>query len=1100
MAAGTSKKKTNKSNKAASHRKKTSRGNASSRKKNVPADRKGIAGIVLFVIGILALAAQFVPSTAGFFYISKLFFRGFTGRLCMLLPVVLCLVGVGMVFFTETWGEKKYIISGILLFLFLETLLEAHIVRQVIATINADGKTANYWRFLLYAYKQSSRSVSGGGLIGAFLAYPLFLAFDAWGSTVVLIFAMLITVMVVTGVSFGNVGIRLQEFMDDFLSGMRDRREEKLLAREEREKRKEEEEEIRLEEEKRIAEERKRKKAELAESTEPDVSRKNKKVKLPEEEDAEPFFEAPVLPFPETVPYNEEEKEETVPSKPHLALTEDIPLYIERDTDFERRDLDEEYDREQDARPFTIDEAEDAFRNGLFSQKKDIGKETRSSYARPISENTVLRDVYSSWSENHSGPSAAVSAASAKPANGNASQQAGTAAAADLRNAGAAVSVAAAMEPAAAPIAAAAPVAVAASAAAAVPVAAAAATVAAPVSPASPEIGEEQPFTRKNLRRRRQEVPETQETAVAATSRQPAVPAVAEPVEPDLTPIEEEEGPVPYSIPARPSYPSRPAPQGASDSSPTSIHPSAYGDMSQANIVPAERVRRMDGSVVIMPKKDTHEIEPIQEPYIYPPMELLHVGKEENSADIARIDMERGQKLLQTLSSFGVQAKLLRYSHGPAITRFELQPAPGVKVSRIVNLVDDIALNMASEGVRIEAPIPGKAAVGIEVPNQKVSAVTLRDVLDTPEMRKEKSPTAVALGKGISGMPVIADIAKMPHVLIAGATGSGKSVCINTIINSIIFRASPDEVKLILVDPKVVELSVYNGIPHLLIPVVTDPKKASAALDWAVVEMERRYKRFESKGVRNISGYNNKLAEGEVPMFSLVVIIDELADLMMVAPGEVEDSICRLAQLARAAGIHLVIATQRPSVNVITGVIKANIPSRIAFAVSSSIDSRTILDTGGAEKLLGRGDMLYAPQGASKPTRVQGCFVTDDEVQDIVDFVKEKHQVSYDEDIIEQIQQAEKAEKEKSEERDEQPAENNQVDELLNKAIDLAVEAGQVSISMLQRRLRIGYARAGRLVDEMTLRGIASESEGSSKPRNVLITREQWQQMQQEQA
>ena len=419
------------------------------------------------------------------------------------------------------------------------------------------------------------------------------------------------------------------------------------------------------------------------------------------------------------------------------------------------------------------------------------------------------------------------------------------------------------------------------------------------------------------------------------------------------------------------------------------------------------RGNRLDGTPIVMPAKDVHEApQTAKEEYIFPPIDLLNQSSTTADPDQRAKDEAGARKLLGTLESFGVQAKLLNVTHGPAITRYELAPAPGVKVSRIVGLVDDIALNMASDGVRIEAPIPGKPAVGIEIPNQKIATVSLRDVLESPEMMREKSPTAVALGKGISGAPVIADMAKMPHVLIAGATGSGKSVCINTIINSIIFRAKPEEVRLILIDPKVVELSVYNGIPHLLVPVVTDPKKASAALSWAVVEMEHRYKRFETMGVRDIRGYNNAIGPNEEPMSKIIVIIDELADLMMVAPGEVEESICRLAQLARAAGIHLVIATQRPSVNVITGVIKANIPSRIAFAVSSQIDSRTILDSGGAEKLLGKGDMLYAPQGAGKPTRVQGCFVSDDEVQRIVEFVRGRHSADYNEDVIEQMNTA----------------------------------------------------------------------------------------------
>ncbi|MBR5301621.1 MAG: DNA translocase FtsK [Clostridia bacterium] len=509
------------------------------------------------------------------------------------------------------------------------------------------------------------------------------------------------------------------------------------------------------------------------------------------------------------------------------------------------------------------------------------------------------------------------------------------------------------------------------------------------------------------------------------------------------------------------------------------------------------RENRLDGTPVVMPRKDAHEAPKVEGPeYVYPPIDLLKKSNTTQDPNMNAKIQAGAAKLLSTLESFGVQAKLTHVTHGPAITRYELQPAPGVKVSRIVNLVDDIALNMASDGVRIEAPIPGKPAVGIEIPNDKIEMVSLRDVLESQEMMREKSPTAVALGKSISGAPVVADMAKMPHVLIAGATGSGKSVCINTIINSIIYRASPKEVRLILIDPKVVELSVYNGIPHLLVPVVTDPKKASAALSWAVVEMEHRYKRFETMGVRNIKGYNDAIGPDEEPMSKIIVIIDELADLMMVAPGEVEESICRLAQLARAAGIHLVIATQRPSVNVITGVIKANIPSRIAFAVSSQIDSRTILDSGGAEKLLGKGDMLYAPQGAGKPTRVQGCFVSDDEVQRIVDFVRGKHTAEYDEDVLEQMNAA--AEEDKAASAD-TPSGGEPVDEMLAKAIELAVESGQVSISMLQRRLRVGYARAGRLVDEMTLRGIAGEAEGPTKPRTVLISREEWRRMQENQ-
>ena len=495
---------------------------------------------------------------------------------------------------------------------------------------------------------------------------------------------------------------------------------------------------------------------------------------------------------------------------------------------------------------------------------------------------------------------------------------------------------------------------------------------------------------------------------------------------------------------------------------------------------------RLDGTPIRMPKPAMEEI-PEDKPYFYPPIDLLHFseGNGVSMQEQQQIDAEKALKLEQTLQSFGIQAKVVGVSRGPAVTRFEMTPAPGVRVSKISGLADDIALNLAATTVRIEAPIPGKSAVGIELPNEQREMVTLRDVLDSPEAARAQSKLAVALGKDNAGKLVIADIAKMPHVLIAGATGSGKSVCINTIIMSIIYRATPDEVRLILIDPKVVELSVYNGVPHLLIPVVTDPKKAASALNWAVLEMTERYQKFAERGVRDIKGFNHNLKDGEKPLPQIVVIIDELADLMMVAPGEVEDAICRLAQLARAAGIHLVIATQRPSVNVITGVIKANIPSRIAFTVASQVDSRTILDGAGAEKLLGRGDMLFFPQGVSKPQRVQGANVTDEEVNAVTEFIKSQHEAVYNPDILEQLECEDQSDAEKDERKD------DECDPLLAQAVEIAVELGQVSISMLQRRMRIGYARAGRIVDEMTRRGIIGEADGA-KPRMVLMSREEF--------
>ena len=478
------------------------------------------------------------------------------------------------------------------------------------------------------------------------------------------------------------------------------------------------------------------------------------------------------------------------------------------------------------------------------------------------------------------------------------------------------------------------------------------------------------------------------------------------------------------------------------------------------------------------------------EDYEFPPVEILKQGTSKPVKGGKKALTDTATKLQRTLYSFGVSAKVENVSVGPAITRYELKPAEGVRVSKIAKLSDDIALNLAAESIRIEAPIPGKQAVGIEIPNVEKEIVHFRDVVESKEFKDAESKLSMGLGKNIAGEIVIANIGKMPHVLIAGSTGSGKSVCINTLIASILYKAKPSEVRLLMVDPKVVELSVYNGIPHLLIPVVTDPKKAAGALAWAVQEMENRYASFAEKGVRDLKGYNEALAkdgeEGKLPQ--IVIIIDELADLMMVAAKEVEDSICRLAQKARAAGMHLVIATQRPSVDVITGIIKANIPSRIAFAVSSQIDSRTILDMAGAEKLLGKGDMLFYPIGASKPVRVQGAFVSDGEVEKIVDFIKSSTgETAYNDDIIEQIENSNKSDREVDEDK-----EDDDCDEYLMDAIDTVVEIGQASTSFIQRRFKVGYARAGRIIDQMEARGIISEYEGS-KPRKVLITKEQWQ-------
>lgn len=486
-----------------------------------------------------------------------------------------------------------------------------------------------------------------------------------------------------------------------------------------------------------------------------------------------------------------------------------------------------------------------------------------------------------------------------------------------------------------------------------------------------------------------------------------------------------------------------------------------------------------------------HTLTSEDENYEFPPIELLSEGKAAGLKGGKKAIADNATKLQKTLYSFGVSAKVENVSVGPAITRYELKPAEGVRVSKIANLADDIALNLAAESIRIEAPIPGKQAVGIEVPNKETEMVHLRDILETDTFIDYESHLAFALGKDVAGNEVVTDIAKMPHVLIAGSTGSGKSVCINTLITSIIYKAKPSEVKLVMVDPKVVELSVYNGIPHLLIPVVTDPKKAAGALSWAVQEMVNRYSLFAAKGVRDIKGYNAQIEkEGSAEKLpQIVIIIDELADLMMVAAKDVEDAICRLAQMARAAGMHLVIATQRPSVDVITGIIKANIPSRIAFAVSSQVDSRTILDMVGAEKLLGKGDMLFYPSGAPKPTRLQGAFVSDKEVEKIVDFLKSNGEVQYSEDIIESIEKANSTDKEV-----EREDVDDDTDPFLMDAIATVVETGQASTSFIQRRFKVGYARAGRIIDQMEERGIISGYEGS-KPRQVLMSKERWQEL-----
>ena len=508
--------------------------------------------------------------------------------------------------------------------------------------------------------------------------------------------------------------------------------------------------------------------------------------------------------------------------------------------------------------------------------------------------------------------------------------------------------------------------------------------------------------------------------------------------------------------------------------------------------------------------------------YHYPPVQLLKINKNNNDRSAMEELQNNSKKLIETLNSFGVNANITNICRGPSVTRYELQPAPGVKISKITNLADDIALNLAANGVRIEAPIPGKAAVGIEVPNKVVSMVSMRELIDSDKFRNAKSKLTAVLGRDISGDIVVTDLAKMPHLLIAGTTGSGKSVCVNSLLISILYKATPEEVKILLIDPKMVEFSKYRGIPHLLVPVVSDAKKAAGALAWAVNEMLQRYKIFSEYGCKDIDSYNSLIekniefmknnppveneegvmtqpvmeVEGlpvaKEKMSRVVIAIDELADLMMAAPSEVEDSICRLAQMARAAGMHLILATQRPTVNVITGLIKANIPSRIALKVSSNMDSRTILDTGGGEKLIGRGDMLFSPVGAPKPVRVQGCYASEEEIESVTNYVKKSFKAQYNEDIEETIKRIAAEEiaagKKPSADSDDDGLD---VDSKMDEAIKCVIEAGQASTSLIQRRLKVGYARAGRMIDDMEHLGVVGPHQGS-KPRDVLMTYNEW--------
>ena len=530
-----------------------------------------------------------------------------------------------------------------------------------------------------------------------------------------------------------------------------------------------------------------------------------------------------------------------------------------------------------------------------------------------------------------------------------------------------------------------------------------------------------------------------------------------------------------------------------SENAPESVPQPEARPASQSVKNPKSSKQEIESGIQNIQKEITQQNEVVKREYHYPPLKLLKRGDGKSQGDSDEHLRKTAKKLQDTLHNFGVNVTVTNVSCGPTVTRYELQPEMGVKVSKIVNLADDIKLNLATPDIRIEAPIPGKAAVGIEVPNKENHAVMLREILQSQEFQSAKSRLSFAVGKDIAGKPVVTDIAKMPHLLIAGATGSGKSVCINTLIVSILYKASPEDVKLIMIDPKVVELSVYNGIPHLFIPVVTDPKKAAGALNWAVTEMMNRYNTFAEYSVRNLQEYNRKVEGMRIPegeerpekMPQIVIIVDELADLMMVAPGEVEDAICRLAQLARAAGIHLIIATQRPSVNVITGLIKANMPSRIAFSVSSGVDSRTILDMNGAEKLLGKGDMLFYPQGYQKPARLQGAFVSDEEVSSIVDFLAEKNPgMQYNSQIEQQVNTAGMSGGTGGSSADDRDA-------YFVEAGKFIIEKEKASIGMLQRMFKIGFNRAARIMDQLCDAGVVGPEEGT-KPRKVLMSAEEF--------
>ncbi|MGN0997365.1 MAG: DNA translocase FtsK, partial [Candidatus Ventricola sp.] len=868
---------------AQSRKKRTIKGKRTAHPKRSGVEARGVAGIAVLCVGLLALACQFIPSSGGLLKGCTLITRGLGGTLCLLLPVMLCWAGVTLVFFSSGRMSARTMVCGALVFLLVETFLQVFQIGGITASLLADGVEPTYGGFLARSFRHASIDCSGGGLIGALLAWPLYRALDVWGAVIVLIFATMLVLMVFTGASLGGVGMAASEMLDDLRVEMRERREERTALRDQREEEQlareaelaGQRQQRRAQREQQRAEQEKRRQAEQEQKHQAEQEKRRQAEQAAREEEiaraidaGQPRQDAQAPRLEVVRPQPARADEPPIQAGParrggrrRQEIREDMPLYIERDDEFTRESIDVRSETRAARRrqSFTVQEAEEAFLYGMHRTPQQ---------AQPAAPDAgIANDAGDAEADAWSAPA---QDAAAHGEDGQAATMPGPQT--DTQGAGE-------TEP-----------------------------------PADAAAG--WPDADETEYRAAEVFDEPEEAAYAPEAVDDEddidMPADVPRARREAQQAADEDGGTPLATAILRAQ------RAAAQSQPQDVlaaQRDAMRDTSNLQL----RGTRADGTPLMLPKKDVHESPRITQPeYNYPPIDLLNRSSATQDPNLNAKIQAGASKLLSTLESFGVQAKLTHVTHGPAITRYELQPAPGVKVSRIVNLVDDIALNMAADGVRIEAPIPGKPAVGIEIPNERIETVSLRDVLESPEMSREKSPTAVALGKGISGAPVVADMAKMPHVLIAGATGSGKSVCINTIINSIIYRASPREVRLILIDPKVVELSVYNGIPHLLVPVVTDPKKASAALSWAVVEMEHRYKRFETMGVRNIKGYNEAIGPDEEPMSKIIVIIDELADLMMVAPGEVEESICRLAQLARAAGIHLVIATQRPSVNVIT--------------------------------------------------------------------------------------------------------------------------------------------------------------------------------------